>query len=174
MVVELLETKEDQVILKIGEDVVPMDKITFETNFVQVEPGKYTMTNEYENMIKERVKDIENILPDLILAQNKNPRGIIALAEKTSAYCEKWEIDIPTAVREIGEIYKRFIERSVDMGVAFNESVYDLPENLKSKNRENSNIIAKENKPKHKPKGPTLGDLNPGLASLKDKFKTLN
>jgi len=174
MIIELIETKEEQVVLKIGEDIVAMDKQGFQDNFVEVSPGIYDATPEYEAMIKERCDDIERILPDLMLAKNNNPMGIMGLASKMQDYCTKWDVSMKVALQEVGEIYKRFLERSLDMGVAFNDEVYDLPPELKSKNKKNAKAFDKERKPKPIKKGPTIGELNPGLAALKDKLKTVH
>jgi len=172
MKVEVISRDTKTVLLKIDNDQVPMDVESFDSSFQEISSGIFESKIEFDNMINDKLKDIESIIPTIIRANTKNPAAYMALAQQVSDYCEKWNVETGMAMAEIRVIYQKFLDNAVNNGISFNEEMHSLPEHLKKKNRSNAASFKKEQPSRIIKAGPSLGELHPSLADLKNKLKT--
>jgi transcriptional antiterminator len=104
---------------------------------------------EEKEVLKQKTEMLTKALPYALMAKAKTigMQEAYALGSISQEYCEKFKCSMAEFLTGMLTLTKVFMEQSIEQtGISFNEKVYQVPDRLKKKNRENYKAIEKENK----------------------------
>ena len=102
-----------------------------------------------KEILKQKTEMLTKALPYALMARAKTAgmREAYALGSISQEYCEKFKCSLAEFLIDMQTLTKVFVESSIEQtGISFDEKVYQVPDKLKKKNRENHKKIQQENK----------------------------
>ena len=126
---------------------------------------------ETKEILRQKTEMLTKALPYALMARAKTAglREAHALGSISQEYCEKFKCSMAEFLIDMHTLTKVFVESSIEQtGISFDEKVYNVPDRLKKKNRENHKKIQQENK---KNMGNQMADALKRAGIVNDKEK---